>query len=83
MVAIKEEVFADMGVWEFDGFKSIFDLGLAGTNETPFSDGILKNTHERLLSLSGLELVRSISVNEVTTNPDTNSLVPQPFITRC
>jgi futalosine hydrolase len=70
VVTIREELFADMGVWEVDGFKSLFDLGLTGMNEEPFSDGMLKNTHARLLSLSGLELVRSISVNELTTNPE-------------
>lgn len=70
VVVIKEEVFGDVGVWENNGFKSIFDLDLAAKNEPPYVNGILNNPHERLLALTGLEQVRSISVSEITTLPE-------------
>jgi futalosine hydrolase len=67
VVAVKEEM-SDLGVWEGGRFKTIFDMGLAGPDAFPFSGGLLINPYKKLLQLSGLEQVRAISVNEITTD---------------
>jgi len=66
---IREEILADLGVWEDEKFRSLFDLRLAGRNDPPFSGGRLVNPHQELLALSGLRAVTSVTVNEITTDP--------------
>ena len=68
--AIRDETLADLGVWEDHQFKSLFDLGLADPNQTPFTAGRLVNPYPTLLTLTGLETVSAITVNEISTNPD-------------
>jgi futalosine hydrolase len=70
VAAVKEDIFADTGVWEDGGFKTIFNLNLANPNDFPFTNGLLPNPNEKLLRLSGLPLVRGITVNEITTAAD-------------
>jgi futalosine hydrolase len=67
-MVIKEEGLADLGVWEDRGFKTLFDLGLMGKDEPPFSGGFLVNPYAKLLALSVLEQVRGVTVNEITTD---------------
>jgi futalosine hydrolase len=68
VVAVKEEM-TDLGVWEGGGFKSLFDMGLTSPDDLPYSGGLLINPYKKLLELSGLEEVRALSVNEITTDP--------------
>jgi futalosine hydrolase len=70
VVAVKEEIFADLGVRESSGWKDIFDMALADPNEFPFSGGRLSNPHLELLQRSQLETVRAVSVNQVTSGAD-------------
>jgi futalosine hydrolase len=67
-VVIKKEALADLGVYEQNRFKSIFELRLADPDASPYSGGYLPNPYEGLLSLSSLEAVTGISINEVTTD---------------
>jgi len=67
-VAIRQDCFADMGAWENDQFRDIFDLGLIEKNQPPFTDRFLLNPYEKLLSIAGLEQVSSITINEITTD---------------
>lgn len=67
-VVIKKDAFADLGVYEQDRFKTIFDLQLADPDASPYSGGYLPNPYEGLLSLSSLEAVTAISINEITTD---------------
>src|SRR5690606_11267668 len=67
VVAIKQEAIADEGVMEKDGFRNVFELGLAGKNQFPYKKGWLVNPGEVLLKRTGLKSVRGISVNQVTT----------------
>jgi futalosine hydrolase len=69
VVAVREEIQADLGVWEDDRFKTLFDLKLAEPDEFPYSGARLTNPHERLLALSGVDPVTAITVNEITTDP--------------
>jgi futalosine hydrolase len=68
LMAIEADTPADMGVNEQGHFRSIFDLKLADPNGFPFTNGFLQNPFHHLLKLSGLEKVRAITVNEITTN---------------
>jgi futalosine hydrolase len=65
--AVEKDLFADLGVWENDQFRSVFDLGFGDPNKFPFEDGYLKNPHLRLLTLTGLKAAAAITVNEITT----------------
>jgi futalosine hydrolase len=67
---IRDETLADLGVWEDQQFKTPFDLRLADPNEPPFTAGRLINPYQTLLTLTGLEPVSAITVNEISTNPD-------------
>jgi futalosine hydrolase len=69
VLVVEEEVLADLGVWEDHRFKTLFDLGLAGSDTPPFSAGRLINPYRNLLHLTALEPVRSATVNEITTDP--------------
>ena len=69
VLAIKDEVIGDMGVNEEDQWKDVFDLELADAGIFPFKDRKLINPHANLLAKTQLMTVRSITVNEITTNP--------------
>lgn len=70
VLAIRDEALADLGVWEDRQFKTPFDLRLADANQPPFTNGRLVNPYSDLLTLTGLEPVSAITVNEISTNPD-------------
>jgi futalosine hydrolase len=65
---IKEEIFADLGVWENKVFKTIFDLQLENRNTFPFKKGMLINPNKKLLGITSPKKVSGISVNEITTD---------------
>jgi len=68
VLVVSEEVLADLGVWEDQRFKSLFEMKLADPDGFPFSGGRLVNPHTSLLDLADLELVRGMTVNEITTD---------------
>jgi futalosine hydrolase len=70
VLAIRDETLADLGVWEDHQFKTPFDLLLAHPNQPPFTGGRLINPYQKLLTLTGLEPVSAITINEISTNPD-------------
>ena len=47
-------LLADLGVWEGQGFKTLFDLGLSDRDGAPFSNGLLANPYKRLLDFTAL-----------------------------
>jgi futalosine hydrolase len=68
MVLIKEEVTGDLGVEENNEFKDIFDMGLPQIAD-PYTGKFLENKHTQLLQQYNLPLVRSVTINEITTRP--------------
>jgi futalosine hydrolase len=68
VLTVKEETLGDLGVQEGQQFKSIFDLNLMDRNTPPFSNGHLVNPHKTLLDLSGLEQVKAVTINEISTD---------------
>ncbi len=69
-VVIGKEIPADLGVYEHNRFKSIFDLQLANPDAAPYSNASLPNPYESLLSLTSLEAVTAITVNEISTDKE-------------
>ena len=70
VLVVREEVLADLGVWEDRRFKSLFEMKLADPDGFPFNGGRLVNPHTSLLALTGLEAVRGMTVNEITTDEE-------------
>lgn len=68
VVAVSEEVLADVGVEEQGRFRDLLDLGLQKPDTPPFRDGRLPNPH--LDRFKNLPPARSLSVSEITTRPD-------------
>ena len=68
VVVVQEDCIADLGVIEKDSYKDVFDLKLALPNQFPFTKKLLVNPHTEFLQRSGLQKVRSITVNQITTS---------------
>lgn len=71
VVVIGSECFGDLGVVEAGQRKSVFDLQLEHADTPPFTGGWLPNPYDALMDLTGLERVKGVTVNEVTTGADT------------
>ena len=69
-VAVKNEIVAEMGVFEKEGYKDIFDLGLEKKNNFPYKNAQLINDDEYMLNSTGLDCVSSITVNEISTSKE-------------
>jgi len=68
LVLIKEEVTGDLGVEENNEFKDVFDMGLPQIVD-PYTGKNLENKHVELLQQNNLPLVKSVTINEITTRP--------------
>ena len=66
-VCVREEIMGDLGAEEKNEFKDVFDLCLIKENDPPFTNKILKNPFLTERNSFGLPIVRSISINEITT----------------
>ena len=62
---IVSEQIADLGAQEKGGFRNIFEMGLAGSDDFPFRDGKLPNPYRNLLSWTALPQSDGITVNEI------------------
>jgi futalosine hydrolase len=69
-VTVRQEMVADMGVYESDGYHDIFDLGLAEKNMPPFEQGAIVNHHDYLINAASLPAVSAVSVNEISTSAE-------------
>ena len=67
---ISEEVFADLGTFHEGEFTDIFDLGLAGINDHPFTSRMLVNPHRDAWVKYGLPFVRGATINCVSSSED-------------
>ncbi len=65
VVAIKEDIFADIGVYEKGKITTIFEMGLADENEFPYEAGWLKN-ETKFLKKANLPLAKAITVNTIS-----------------
>ena len=72
VVVVQTETIGDLGVKESAGFQSLFDLKLLSTDLFPWKNARLKNDNETLNNLN-LRVVVGVSVNEISTHPETVS----------
>ena len=70
VLSIGDETLADLGVWEDQRFRTIFDLRLTDPDQPPFSKSRLVNPYHRLLQLTSLDSVSAVTVNEISTDPN-------------
>lgn len=83
VVAIKQDLVADLGVIENRQLRSIFDLGLESGNRLPFHKGWLKNPHSSLLKNCRLPLITGVTVNQLTTKKEMNRLIVEKYKAVC
>ncbi len=69
-VTVRQEILADMGVYETDGYHDIFELGLAEENVPPLELGAIVNHHDHLIESASLPAVSAVSVNEISTSAE-------------
>lgn len=69
VVAVKDEILADLGVEENGVFKDLFDLNLQQENVFPFTGRKLANPFLAALNYLQLEEISGITINEITTQP--------------
>lgn len=69
-VTVRQEMLADMGVYETDGYHDIFELGLSEKNKPPFEEGAIVNHHDYLIESASLPAVSAVSVNEISTSAE-------------
>lgn len=74
VVAIKKDTIADLGVIEKKQFHSVFDMGFAQPNQMPYKKGWLVNPGLYLLKRNSLKKVPAVSVNQITSSPQTARL---------
>jgi futalosine hydrolase len=67
-VLVKGEIIGDLGVWENELWKTIFDLSLASENSFPFREGILANPYLPSFQFMDLPAVVALSVNQISTD---------------
>lgn len=67
MAFISEEVFADLGAVDEDGLADIFDLGLAGVNDLPFTGKSLVNPSQGRWKKYGLPFVKGATINCISS----------------
>lgn len=79
VVIISEEIFGDLGAEENEDFKDIFDLGLAESNDIPFTRKTLLNPNKDEWKKIGLPLAKGITINELTTNHDRIELLKKKY----
>ncbi len=77
-VLVEKDVFADLGVFEHGGLKTVFDMGFANKNEWPYQDGWLLNDHP-LLDDYKLKKVAAASVNGLSDDSRLTALYKNKF----
>lgn len=78
VVVVNQDVFADLGIEEKKGFKTIFDLGFDDKNKNPFTNGWLNNKTE-ILDLSTLKKVNAVTVNKISDKKKQTKQIQKKF----
>ena len=67
-VAVEKELLYEMGVFENNHYKTVFEMGLIDDDTKPFTSSTLINPHTVLLDLTGLKKAMAITNNEISTS---------------
>ncbi len=65
-VAVKQDVFGDLGMEEKEKFVTVFDAGFGNKGALPFTDGWLINDNDSLFKKLPLKSVKAVTVNKVS-----------------
>ena len=76
---VKEEVFADLGATDNGRLADIFDLNLADGHQHPFIDNLLVNPWTEEWKTLHLPMVRSASVNAISSTPQQVEAIRQKY----
>jgi futalosine hydrolase len=79
VLAVKEEILGDMGVEEGGEWKDIFDLKLEKSSNLPFRKGKLLNPWLIKFNLLKLPMVRSITVNQISTQKKRIAILQEKY----
>jgi futalosine hydrolase len=72
--------FADIGVFENESFKDIYEMKLSDANEAPFTHGNLFNTQKSFpLFFAGLMPVNAITVNTITSSESIKNIFIEKY----
>jgi futalosine hydrolase len=67
VVLAQSECFADLGIEDGNSFSTLFETGFMGSDEFPFTNGILSADKDFISKFSGImKKVKSVTVNTVT-----------------
>ena len=67
-VVVEKELLYEMGVFENNHYKTVFEMGLIDGDTKPFTSSTLINPHTVLLDLTGLKKAMAITNNEISTS---------------
>lgn len=67
LVFVKEDIAGDLGVEEQGIFKDVTDMGLQEPDQGPYTGKFLVNPYTEDWDEHGIDFVRGITINEITT----------------
>jgi futalosine hydrolase len=67
-LVVEKELLYEMGVFENNHYKTVFEMGLIDGDKKPFTSSTLINPHTVLLDLTGLKKAMAITNNEISTS---------------
>lgn len=79
LVFVMEEVFADLGVNENEGFNDVFDMGLTAINQQPFTNRMLINPSLEAWQEFGLPFVRGATVNCISSTIEQLNMIRSKY----
>ncbi|MFN7012725.1 MAG: futalosine hydrolase [Bacteroidia bacterium] len=80
VVNVYSDCFAELGAENDEEFLTVFDLGLIGKNDFPFTNGVIENKWDlKNQTIDNLPKVNGITVNKILGSEDTIDKVFQLF----
>jgi futalosine hydrolase len=79
IVAVTQDTIADESVVEANQLKTLFDLKLVSSDQSPYKKGWLVNPDTGIRRRNRFKAVKAISVNQVTTNKQMIALYEKTF----
>lgn len=77
-VLVKQDIFADLGIYEQNRYYTLFEKDFAKENDFPFEEGWLKNSGQLINDLPDKK-VTGLTVNTITENLDFPRLLANKF----
>ena len=79
VVLVEEEIVSDLGAETPQGFLDIFEMGLVSPDQSPFSNGVLRQRPLKCLEDLHLPRVRAVTVNRVLSDPRSIAWVQERY----